>query len=104
MAMVSHRVSTVYGFWYSNSGLCCGWILMNYNLYEKIWQYKCVHDKAYFNVLFGSEYLVNRYHIWKWQFFRCCKYITGLCDTAQYGIFYWKITKKNQAHEELWYT
>ena len=22
---------------------------------KKIWQYKCVHDIAYFNVLFGSE-------------------------------------------------
>ena len=30
---------------------------------EKIWQYKCVHDKAYFNVLFGSEFIVNGYHI-----------------------------------------
>ena len=26
------------------------------NLGEKIWQYKCVHDKVYFNVLFGSKY------------------------------------------------
>ena len=56
------------------SGLCCGprWIL-DYNLCEKIWQYECIHDKAYFNVLFVSEYIiVNGYHIWKWQF-RCCK-------------------------------
>ena len=44
------------------SGLCCGWIL-GFNLCEKIWQYKCVHGKAYLNVLFGSEYIVNGYHI-----------------------------------------
>ena len=66
---VSHRVSTVYGFW-SNivcsncSGLCCGWIL-DYNLSEKIWQYKCVHYKAYFIVLFGSEYIVNGWQLAK---------------------------------------
>ena len=59
--LVSHWVSTVYGFWWniicSNcSGLCCGWIL-DYNLCEKIWQYRCVHYKAHFNVLFGT---------WKW--------------------------------------
>ena len=41
-------------------GLCCGpgWIL-NYNLCEKIWQYECIHDKAYFNVLFVSIYLMD---------------------------------------------
>ena len=46
------------------SGLCCGpgWIL-DYNLCEKIWQYECIHDKAYFNVLFISEYIVNGSHI-----------------------------------------
>ena len=48
---------------YSNcSGLCCEWVL-DYNLCVKIWQYKCVHNKAYFNVLFTSEYIVNGYHI-----------------------------------------
>ena len=31
-------------------------------MYE-IWQCKCVHNKAYFSVLFGSEYIVNGYHI-----------------------------------------
>ena len=46
---------------YSNcSGLCCG-CKLDYNLCEKIWQYKCVHDKAYFNALFGSEYIVIIY-------------------------------------------
>ena len=44
--------------------LCCGpgWIL-DYNLCEKIWQYECIHDKAFFNVLFVSDYIVNGYHI-----------------------------------------
>ena len=45
------------------SGLCCvgGYWIKNY--VKKIWQYKCAHDKvyfndkAYFNVLFGSEYI-----------------------------------------------
>ena len=27
-----------------------------------------VYIKAYFNVLFGSEYIVNGYYICKWQF------------------------------------
>ena len=82
LGMVSHRISTVYGFWwnivilivlvYAVGGY---WII---TLSEKIWQYKCVHDKAYFNVLFGSEYIVNGYHLWKWQCFRCCKYVVGL--------------------------
>ena len=31
------------------------WVILDYNLGKKIWQYKCVHDIAYFNVLFGSE-------------------------------------------------
>ena len=38
------------------SGLVCGWIL-DYNLCEKIWQYSCVHNKSYFNILFGSQYI-----------------------------------------------
>ena len=35
------------------------WIL---TYVKKIWQYKCVHNKA-FNILFGSEYIVDEYHI-----------------------------------------
>ena len=38
------------------SSLVCGWIL-DYNLCEKIWQYSCVHNKSYFNILFGSQYI-----------------------------------------------
>ena len=37
------------------SDLCCGpGRILDYNLCEKIWQYECIHDKAYFNVLFVS--------------------------------------------------
>ena len=39
------------------------WVDSGYNLCEKIWQCKCVHDEAYFSVLFGGEYIVNGYHI-----------------------------------------
>ena len=41
-------------------GLCSGWIL-DYNLCEKNMAIY-IHDKAYFNVLFGREYIVNGYH------------------------------------------
>ena len=69
------------------SGLCCGWIL-DYNLCEKMWQYQCVglHDKAYFIVLFGSEYMDVIYEN--------CIFCLGAAnmleayyDTAQYIIF-----------------
>ena len=30
---------------------------------KKICQYKFVHDKGYFNVLFGSKYIANGYHM-----------------------------------------
>ena len=71
LGLVSHRVSTVNGFWWnivcSNcSSLCCGWILDYINLCEKKYGNT---SKVYFNVLFGSEYIVNGYHVWKWQFF-----------------------------------
>ena len=33
------------------------WVDITYSLCEKIRQYKCVHDNAYFNALFGSEYI-----------------------------------------------
>ena len=39
------------------------WVDTEFLLIGKVWQYKCAHDKAYFNVLFGSEYIVNEYHI-----------------------------------------
>ena len=86
------------------SGLCCGpgWIL-DYNLCEKIWQYACIHDKSYFNVLFVSEYrpMLNWYYIWKWQFFRCCKYVAGLLWHSSIWNFEMKSKEKNQAYEEL---
>ena len=88
---------------YSNcSGLCCG-LILDYNLCEKIWQYKCVHDKAYFSVLFGSEYIVNGYHIglWKWQFFWWSKNVVGLLWHSSIWNFLMKNKEKNQAHEEL---
>ena len=112
---VSHRVSTVYGFWWniicSNcSDLCCGWIL-DYNLCEKIWQYRCVHYKAYFNVLFGTwkriYTIVNGYHMKMTVlflflfFFRCCKYVVGQLWHSSIWNFLMKNKEKNQAHEEL---
>ena len=62
---------------------------------------QCVHDKAYFNVLFGSEYIVNGYHIQKMQFFRCCKYVVGLLWHSSIWNFLMKNKEKIQAHEEL---
>ena len=46
------------------SDFCCGpgWIL-DYNVCEKMWIYECIHDKAYFNVLFVSAYILNGYYI-----------------------------------------
>ena len=59
--------------------------------------YKCVHYKAYFNVLFGSKYIINE----NGSFFRCCKICCRPTVTAQYWNFLNKIKKKITAHEEL---
>ena len=47
---------------------------MVYAVGEKIWQYKCVHYKAYFNVLFGSKYIINE----NGSFLVAAKYVVGL--------------------------
>ena len=50
LGLVSHRVSTVNGFWWNVVGsndqvyaVGGNWII---TYVKKIWQYKCVHDKA----------------------------------------------------------
>ena len=105
LGIVSHRVSTVYGFWWNIVIVIVlvyavgGYWIITY--IKKILQYNCVHDKAYFSFLFGSEYIVNGYHIWKWQFFGCCKYVIGLLWHSSIWNFLLKNKEKNQAHEEL---
>ena len=84
------------------SGLCCGWILDYKLMWKNMAIQVCIHCKAYFNVLFGSEYIVNGYHAYEnGSCFRCCKYVVGLLWHSSIWNFLMKNKEKNQAHEEL---
>ena len=50
------------------------WVDTDYDI--KMWQYKCVYDKEYFNVLLEVSIMDIIYE--NGSFFSCCKIVTRL--------------------------
>ena len=111
--LVSHRVSTVHGFWwniiivvtvlvYAVGGY---WIITYVKKYGNTGVYIIKHISMFYLEL-RSEYIVKWISYMKMTgffffFFRCCKYIVGQLWHSSIWNFLMKNKEKNQAHEEL---